>query len=268
MTHPPIGWLRLFYPWLDSTMNVGRALAAAGWPGGVAIVADFQVSGRGRQGRVWEAPPGAALLCSLMLRPALPARRLVLLSMAAGLAAADAVAAVGGVDAGLKWPNDVVVPTGDGPRYHKLGGLLAETSLSGPNIAVAILGIGINLTHHPPQLPTATNLLAATGRRVERDYLLDALLTALARRLALVETGEDDLLFAAWRNRLVTLGQRVRVASTEEVYEALAEDVGRDGTLLVRLDSSEQRRLLAAEVTLSHDTPTATLSNPGVMSPH
>jgi BirA family biotin operon repressor/biotin-[acetyl-CoA-carboxylase] ligase len=265
-----IGRLRLHYRSLGSTNDLARVLAGAGYPHGTAVVADHQSAGRGRQGRRWEAPAGAALLCSVLLRPALAASQAPLLSMAAALAAADAIGIVAGVPAALKRPNDILVADAtpvdhaltpalclgereDGVALtpRKVAGILLETSLAGSAVAIAIAGIGINVGAHPPHLPSATNLARAAGRPIDRDQLLDALLAHLDARLAAVGAGEGTAIFADWRARMVTLGQPVHVAAAADAYDAVAEDVRPDGALLVRTATGQRRHLFAADVTLS-----------------
>lgn len=258
-----IGRLRLCYRTVGSTNDLARDLARAGYPHGTMVVADYQTAGRGRQGRAWQAPPGTALLCSTLLQPALPAERAALLTMAAALAAADALTAVCGVTARLKWPNDVLLPRPDataagardrpGPALGKVAGLLLETMLAGPTVTAAVLGIGINLSLHPPEVATATDIRAATGRSVTREAMLEALVAALQRQMGRVARGEHAPIFAAWRERLVTLGQVVTVTSSAGSFTALAEDVAPDGALLVRAAGGGLHRLTAGEVTLSHD---------------
>lgn len=262
----PIGRLRLCYHTVGSTNDLARDLARAGYPHGTMVVADYQTAGRGRQGRAWQAPPGTALLCSTVLRPALPAERAALLTMAAALAAADALTAVSGATARLKWPNDVLLPgpnaavaSGDrpGPTLGKVAGLLLETMLAGPTVTAAVLGIGINLSVHPPEVATATDIRAATGRSVTRAAMLEALVVALQRQMARVTRGEYAPIFAGWRARLVTLGQLVTVTSSAGSFTALAEDVAADGALLVRATGGALHRLMAGEVTLSSEGPAA-----------
>jgi BirA family biotin operon repressor/biotin-[acetyl-CoA-carboxylase] ligase len=172
--------------------------------------------------------------------------------MAAALAAADAIASAGGVPALLKWPNDILVPNPPTGTPRKVAGLLLETTLAGGTIATAILGIGVNL-NAAPALPTATHLARASGRPVARARLLDLLMQHLGARLApLAESPGADDLFAAWRARLITLGQPVRVTMGGQTWSGLAEDVAADGALIVRDASGQRRHLHAADVTLSH----------------
>ncbi len=141
-------------------------------PEGAVAVTDFQTAGRGRLGRAWTAPPGAALLCSVLLRP--PAgRRIAQLSLVAGLAAAQAVEDALGRPAQLKWPNDVLV------RGLKVAGVLAEA-----RDGVVVTGVGLNVNQTADELPADARIPAASLRSldgVERDR--EALLAVLLERL-------------------------------------------------------------------------------------
>ncbi len=141
-------------------------------PEGAVAVADVQTAGRGRLGRVWTAPPGTALLCSVLLRPP-PRSRIAQLSLVGGLAAAQAVEAAIGHAAQLKWPNDVLVDA------HKVAGVLAEA-----RDGVVVLGIGLNVNQTAAELPADARIAAASLRTIdgaERDR--DALLADLLARL-------------------------------------------------------------------------------------
>jgi BirA family biotin operon repressor/biotin-[acetyl-CoA-carboxylase] ligase len=149
--------------WLEETDSTNTRLleeARAGAPEGRVLAADHQTAGRGRMGRRWEAPPGSALLVSVLVRPALPLGRAHLVTMAAGLAASDACEALAGVRPGLKWPNDLVVDDA------KLAGLLAESVVEGDALRALVVGMGLNVTAAPAE--GATCLAGAAGRTVER----------------------------------------------------------------------------------------------------
>jgi BirA family biotin operon repressor/biotin-[acetyl-CoA-carboxylase] ligase len=200
-----------WYAEVDSTNRVVADLARAGAPDGVVVGADHQTAGRGRRGRTWEAPAGASLLVSVLLRPA-PA----LVTLAAGLAAAGACEAVAGVTVGLKWPNDLLVGvTGPGGRSReeaKVGGILTE-AVAG----AAVVGLGVNLAWAPAGA-------ACLGPAVDRDALLDAYLTGLA--------DPGDVL-GRYRRRCTTLGRRVGVQLPAGTLHGVATDVDDLGRLLV-----------------------------------
>jgi len=207
---------------IDSTNRYLLDVARAGAPDGVVAVADHQTAGRGRLGRVWEATPGSALLVSVLLRPSLGPDRIGLVTMATGLALADAVLEVAGVTAGLKWPNDLVV------HDRKLAGLLAEAELGPGVVRAVVVGVGCNLV--------AAAIPPEAGRPVDPDALLDAFLDALGARL-----DDHTALVAAYRERSATLGRRVRVdVGGGRVVEGDAVAVGSTGTLVVRDDDGEE----------------------------
>ncbi|MBC7185695.1 MAG: biotin--[acetyl-CoA-carboxylase] ligase, partial [Calditrichaeota bacterium] len=133
-----LGRTAQFFASVTSTNEVARELAHQGAPHGCLVLASAQTAGRGRAGRTWYSAPGAGLWFSLVLRPKLAPQRCGLISLAAALAVAEAIAKVTGVKAQLKWPNDVLV------AGKKLCGILAETELIGDRLKFAVLGVGLN----------------------------------------------------------------------------------------------------------------------------
>lgn len=208
---------------VDSTNRVLAARARAGAAHGTVLVADQQSAGRGRLGRTWEAPAGSSLLVSVLLRPALAPEQAHLVTMAAGLAAAEACEAVAGVRPALKWPNDLLV--GD----RKLAGLLAESILDGGRVEAVVLGMGLNVQWLGTVPAGGIDLTEAAGRPVDRLTLLWAWLERLERRCA--DLGERTMV--DYRAACGTIGRDVRVeqAGGQTVGRAVA--VGDDGRLVV-----------------------------------
>ncbi len=163
------------YRYLESTLSTQLLLTPEA-PEGAVVVAGEQTEGRGRLGRRWFAPPGTSLLCSIQLRPAVSGERLPELTGVAAFACAEAIEALTGLAAELKFPNDLLL------RGLKVAGVLAEARESR-----VVLGIGINVNIPEEQLPRevdvpATSLLLETGREVDRAELLVELLERLERR--------------------------------------------------------------------------------------
>jgi len=208
-----------------STNDDARALALAGAPHGTLVSAGAQTAGRGRSGRRWEAPPGSALLCSLVLRDA-PA----LLSLRAGVAVAETA----GERARLKWPNDVQL------EGRKVAGILVEAR---PRERWAVLGIGVNVAVElellPPELRASAGSLGLDAGAIEP--WLERLLGALERALA----SPPAALLAAWRERDALLGRPV----AWEGGAGTARGVDDAGRLLVDTPTG-QRALDAGEVRL------------------
>jgi BirA family biotin operon repressor/biotin-[acetyl-CoA-carboxylase] ligase len=216
----------------DSTNRVVIDLARAGEPEGLVVVADHQTAGRGRLGRSWQAPPGASLLVTLLLRPTIAVADAHLLTIAAALAGAEACESVAGVRPGVKWPNDLVVERDGATR--KLAGLLAESIVSGGRLEAVALGLGLNV-QWPADLPDdlaqiATALNHEAGHDVDRDAVLDAWLGGFGDRYA---TFDADALLREYRDRCVTLGRDVRVELAGETLFAVASDVTREGHLVL-----------------------------------
>jgi BirA family transcriptional regulator, biotin operon repressor / biotin---[acetyl-CoA-carboxylase] ligase len=164
-----------------STNADALAAARSAAPHGSVYLADEQTAGRGRGDHGWISAAGQGLYVSVLLRPQIPAARLPLLPLAAGLAAAAAIRAITNLTIDLRWPNDLLV----GPR--KAGGILAEARYNSEWRPHAVLGIGINVHQHsfPPDLATpATSLDLEAQRRIIRQPLLLALLKSLERETA------------------------------------------------------------------------------------
>ena len=238
-----------------STMTEAAAWAADGAPHGALVVAEAQTAGRGRHGRTWTAAPGESLLLSVVLRPHLPAERLALVGLAAGLAAAEAAEALG-AEARLKWPNDVLARSPSG-GLAKLAGVLAESSWTrGPGPAawpVVVLGVGLNVrqTAFPAGID-ATSLRLATGRDVERLAPLGPFLERLAVHLAEAERAPGALL-AAVEARLVSVGETrsVRFPGTDRpALSGTVLGLAPDGALRLATPAGE-RTVHAGEVTLA-----------------
>ncbi|MDQ3676684.1 MAG: biotin--[acetyl-CoA-carboxylase] ligase [Actinomycetota bacterium] len=227
MSPPPLGTPRLHLRTTGSTNERARALAAAGAPHGTLVTAGEQSSGRGRQGRTWSAPPGRALLMSLVLRE---------YSALLPLAAAVAVADVAGPDAAIKWPNDVLL----GAR--KLAGILVEVR---PQAGWGVLGIGVNVAVREDDLPSELRDRAATlgldPGAVEPT--LAALLAALERRLG---DGAATIV-AAFRERDALRGHEIHWQHGRGVAAGIDEG----GLLLVDRDDGTRTALDAGEVHLA-----------------
>ncbi|MGD0980033.1 MAG: biotin--[acetyl-CoA-carboxylase] ligase [Solirubrobacteraceae bacterium] len=220
-----LGSPRIHHRRTGSTNAEARTLAHAGAPHGTLVTAAEQTAGRGREGRRWLAPPGSALLCSLVLRD-VPS----LVSLRAGVAVADALAA----DALLKWPNDVLI---DG---RKVSGILIESS---PREAWAVLGIGINVAVSLGELPEELRETAGT-----LGLATSAIEPLLARLLETLDgwlgRPQPDVL-NAWRSRDALTGAQVAWAGGE----GTARGVDEEGRLLVERGEFVQA-LNAGEVRL------------------
>jgi BirA family biotin operon repressor/biotin-[acetyl-CoA-carboxylase] ligase len=190
-----------FSPVTASTNTDATSAARQGAPDGSVYFADEQTAGRGRGDHAWHSAAGDGLYVSVLLRPQIPALRLPLLPLAAGLAAAQAIREVTGLAVDLRWPNDLL----SGPG--KAGGILVEAKSTGRAAAFAVVGIGINVhqrTFDPGLATPATSLDREAGRRTPRQALLVSLLKSLEREtLGLLDPAAGE-----------TIPARVEKAST------------------------------------------------------
>jgi BirA family biotin operon repressor/biotin-[acetyl-CoA-carboxylase] ligase len=227
-----LGSPRVHYRRCDSTNARLRDLALTGAPHGTLITASEQTSGRGRQGRTWTAPPGQALLCSLLLR-----RFPRLLSLAAGVAVAEICETVAR-RAELKWPNDVLV------EGRKVAGILVEGR---PQEGWAVLGIGLNISVNPDRLPP--DLRDSAGSLNLPPAQLEPVLTGLLERLEVWLAANDAATLAAVSERDALKGRPIVWATGH----GTAAGLDADGRLLVTT-ASGTAALDAGEVHLTSPT--------------
>ena len=219
---------------VDSTQEAVFALASAGAPDGAAVVADTQTAGRGRRGRRWHDEAGTSLLVSVLLRPALPPSLRPLLSYAASLAVVGTLGTLG-LEARVKWPNDVLV------AGRKVAGILLEAR---EGVVVVGVGLNVNQQRFPPELAArATSVALQTGRAADRGVLLATLLDELDRWRARLEQEGFAPVRERWRAVSDTLGRGVRVDDVAGV----AVDLDAAGALVVDA-AGGRRRVVAGEL--------------------
>ena len=240
----------IYYRSIGSTNDVARELAAQGAPEGTLVIADEQTAGKGRLGRRWLAPPGTSLLMSLLFRPHfLASYQAQRLTMICSLAIVEAIEALTGLTAAIKWPNDIVV------QGKKAGGILTELGSTGEGLDYVIVGLGLNVNLDFRAVEamgelaaTATSLSQELGREVSRLALLWRILENVEGRYQRLQVGE--LPHGEWAYRLITLHNHIIVNTPQGLVEGWAEGVDADGALILRTDCGGRQRVLAGDVTL------------------
>ncbi len=232
-----------------STQTLVIERARAGERAPLAVFAEAQSAGRGRLGRSWVSPARVNLYVSILLRTEVPLERLSGVTLGMALAVADALGQVG-VDAGIKWPNDLLA----GGR--KISGILTELVDDAAGSVALVVGIGVNLNagraDFPPELhETATSVALETGQQVDRSRFAGELLAALGRRWQALEAGGFAALRSQWEPRHVLTGQRVTVAAGETI-EGIVRGVDDDGALLLEGPGGVQR-VISGEATLRRE---------------
>jgi BirA family transcriptional regulator, biotin operon repressor / biotin---[acetyl-CoA-carboxylase] ligase len=229
---------------VGSTNSLLLAAAAEGAPEGTAYVADEQTAGRGRGAHEWHSPSGDGLYVSVLIRPPLPLREALWISLATGLAAQHAVRETASLDIDIRWPNDLLL------GRKKCGGILVETSVEGPALRSAVIGIGINVNHAqlPPELAElATSLRIESGRTHQREPLLIALLRALDLELTHLEGGASNLLDRFTAASTWVRGKRVQVAEAGG-YTGVTDGLDARGFLQVVEDNGARHTVLSGGV--------------------
>ncbi|MBN1488755.1 MAG: biotin--[acetyl-CoA-carboxylase] ligase [Phycisphaerae bacterium] len=219
-----------------------RSVASAD---GLAVFAEYQTAGRGRQGRTWHAPRGASLLCSVVLLGPDEMAQAGLLTLVAGVAACDAVRETSGIWPMLRWPNDLYVGS------RKLGGILVESRPIASGQRAWVIGAGINCyqhaNHFPPEIrDQATSLEIESIEPINRTALARQCLSQLDMWL---KPGTDlvaDRLRSAWLDRAESLGRPVRLRYEGRVFEGRTVDVDPQAGLLVQLNEGARRWFDAA----------------------
>jgi BirA family biotin operon repressor/biotin-[acetyl-CoA-carboxylase] ligase len=225
--------LHHFYK-LGSTNTTAMAAAAEGAPDGSVFLAEEQTAGRGRGANLWNSSRSVGIYCSAILRPALPPSEVLLLSLAAGLAVHAAIQQVDSrVEPDLKWPNDVLI---DG---KKVCGILTEMNAEATRVRYIVVGIGINVNQSsfPSDLPHATSLRVVTGSEWSRVELTAALLKSLEREyrqlLAQPHT-RSTILKRFAENSSWVRNKEVRIEENGATLEGTTEGLDERGFLRVR----------------------------------
>ena len=241
-----IGTRMEIYPVLDSTNNRAKELAAQGAPHGTLVIADSQTAGRGRFSRVFYSPLHSGIYLSLILRPALPAERAVMITSLAAVAAARAIESVADVEVGIKWVNDLYI------NRRKCCGILCEASMDfeSGGLEYVVVGIGINVgrMQFPEELASiATSVENEYGMPVSRNRLIAEIANQIS---ALYGDLASGAFMAENRRRSVVIGREVTVLGGKEPYSAVAADIDDQGRLIVRLPDGRTETLNSGEISI------------------
>lgn len=233
---------------LESTNSIAKALAMDGVPEGTVVCAEEQSSGRGRLSRGWYSPYGKGLWFSLVLRPKFLPMEASKCTLMAGVALVKAFHQLGLSEAGIKWPNDILVGS------RKLVGILTEMNGTMEEINYIVLGIGIN-THTTIEevsedLKDKIMSFAIAGIDVDRKEAFAVILKALEDQYEKVCQEGFDSTLEEWKQYSVTLYKEVLVKAPDKEYIGYAKDLDRDGNLIVQLEDGREERIIAGDVSI------------------
>jgi BirA family biotin operon repressor/biotin-[acetyl-CoA-carboxylase] ligase len=236
-----------FYDKVESTNLLAVELAQRDAPEGVVVLADQQLSGRGRGSRSWHSPPGVGIYCSVILRPQVEPEKGQLITLMAGVSIVKAIELQTGLSPRVKWPNDVLI------NDKKVAGILLEAKVSGARIGYAVIGFGINANNGRGDLPedirvNASSLRMELKKPVDRGALVIEIFSELEKLYHSFQRGGFPVILEQWRHCSSTLGQRVRIWRKDKAIEGLAFDLTENGSLLVRLEEGKQIVFHAGDV--------------------
>jgi BirA family transcriptional regulator, biotin operon repressor / biotin---[acetyl-CoA-carboxylase] ligase len=206
---------------------------------GTVILAETQTQGRGRLSRPWASPPGGIWM-SLILKPKMPLAHVYQINMAVAVALCRAISSNLGLEAGIKWPNDLLI------GEQKICGILMEVSAQVDRLDYAVVGLGLNANNDPSGFPAewrTTSLAAELGHDISRDELICRILEEI--EVAYEKMGSKEI-YEEWRSRSLTLNRRVRITSAAGDCVGEVVDLAEDGALLLR-EGDELKRVLAGD---------------------
>ncbi len=243
-----IGRELLVFPTLSSTNTVMKE-QYLNRPHGFVLLAESQTAGRGRLGRSFSSPPHTGIYQTILLHPTLPVSQIQFVTIAAAVAAAEAIEQTAGFSPQIKWVNDVLM------EGRKLCGILTEASIEGETGAVTSLcvGIGINLRPNPvwpEEVRAVAGALSEFGCVPRRAVLSAALLSHFEHAYALLISGQQDALLARYRSRLCCLDKSITVISPAGRYSAVCTGLDDNGHLLIRTADGQTHPLSTGEISI------------------
>jgi BirA family biotin operon repressor/biotin-[acetyl-CoA-carboxylase] ligase len=235
------------FPEVASTNTLAMEMAAQGAAEGTTVIAETQTGGKGRLGRKWISPKGNLYL-SVILRPNSPTFKAPLITLMGAVAVASAIRRTCGVQAAIKWPNDILI------SGKKVAGLLTEMSAEPDRIKHIALGIGVDVNMALGELPLdiralTTTLAAQAGRKIDRTALLRQILIDLEHWYRVFLHNDADVL-REWEQLNMTIGKRVAVSGLGETLEGLAQGIDSEGRLIIRFNDGSVKTVAAGDVTI------------------
>lgn len=216
-------------------MDAARDYARQGCAHFTVFVAERQNAGRGRLKRVWLSEDGG-LYFTIVLRPQIPPALSFRFNFAASLSLARTLRNMFGINAKVKWPNDILADD------KKISGMLSETEIRDESVSYLNIGIGINVNNDPAtEEPNATSLKKRLNRKISRKELLAGFLDAFEAQTA---RSDLDQIISHWKKYTLTIGRHVKVVTAHDVSEGLATDVDEDGSLVLQLEDGTIKKII------------------------
>ena len=249
-----IGMAVISYKKIDSTNDAAYSLAENGIAEGTVVLAEEQAKGKGRHGRKWISPPKGGIYMSCVLRPAIAPNEIPTITLMAAVAVAKAIRKTTGLQAVIKWPNDILV------SGRKICGILTEMKAEQDSVDFIILGIGLNVNTSLRSLPEGATSIkeelnaANMNKIVTRIEMVRSILRSLETEYSLLKKSGSARIIAEWKGMSAMLGSRIKVVLPNDVLEGAAHDIDPDGSLVLRLDSGVLKKIWSGDVVMVRES--------------
>lgn len=235
---------------IDSTNNQAKIMASKGAPEGTVILAEEQTSGRGRLGRSWLSPKGTGIWMSIILKPDIEPSEAAKITQIAAAAVTLAVREITDCEAGIKWPNDIIV------NGKKICGILTEMSGELNSVNYMVVGMGMNVNQEPEDFPpdlkdTATSIRECVGKAISRKKMALSILRHFEELyMDFLECKNVGKSVSICKNYSVTLGKEVKIIQKGTELIAQALDITEEGELIIRNNKGEIQKIVSGEVSV------------------
>lgn len=231
---------------IDSTNIRAKALAKEGATCGSLIIADKQTQGKGRLGKVWNSPKDASISMSMLLRPQIEPDKVSAITLVAGISISEAISHTTGLEAKIKWPNDIVI------NAKKVCGILTEMHTSQGQVGYVVVGVGVNVNidHFDEQLPYATSLKLEAQRIFDREMIIQEYLKVFFKYYKVYIQEGFEKLREKYKANCINLNRQVIISSGKEKFEGLVKDIDKEGSLIILDGKGEERTVFTGEVSV------------------
>lgn len=236
-----------YYDEVDSTNNEAKKLARNGAEDGTLVIANCQTKGKGRLGRSWLSPKDTGIWMSAILTPNIMPSQVSCMTLIAGLDMCKAIKKITGLNASIKWPNDIIIGS------KKVCGILTEMSAEMQRINYIVVGIGVNVNTagFDKSISHATSLMIEGQKKYERRMIIKEFVEKFDRSYTLYN---KECSFAPfldiYKENCMTLNKEVKIITNGDEYIAYAKDILADGSLLVETKTKEEKVIVAGEVSV------------------
>lgn len=238
----------VYVPRIDSTNRLAKNLAIEGVENGTVVLTEHQSNGQGRLNRTWVSPFGKNVLFSIVFYPPVPPVEVFNFTLFTSLAVTKALREQTGIDAGIKWPNDVYV------NGRKLGGVLTEFSAHQDRVNWAVVGVGININDDPTSnadlKEIATSVRRETGKTMRRVPLLQSILREIDVLYQRFLDGQGQAIRDEWIAHSIIIGKPVVIMADEDIEHGIAESIDEHGALMLKTNEGEVKRIVYGDLSL------------------